>query len=87
MNYLHVAILEDTQECFVSTTEQGLRVQVTSALDKKSIPAFTDDEWADCVKGDLSCDRAADCAPFGTIYYYRSESQLVEKASGLGMSN
>jgi hypothetical protein len=80
MNYLHIAILEDTEECLVSYTENGLREQVTDSLAKRAIYGLTDDEWADCVKGELSCDRATDCLPFGVIYYYKTESRLEESS-------
>ena len=78
MNYLHVAILEDTEECLVSKTENGLRLQVTGSLNKRTIKDLTDDEWADCVKGEVNCDRGIDCQPFGIIYYYKTESRLEE---------
>jgi hypothetical protein len=82
MNYLHIAILEDTEECLVSYTENGLRDQVTGSLAKRSIQTLTDEEWMDCVTGGVSCDRATDCSPFGVIYYYKTESRLEENVDG-----
>ena len=83
MNYLHIAILEDTQECLVSYTEIGLRIQVAGSLHKRGIDAMTDEEWEDCVKGEVTCDRETDCLPFGTIYYYKTESNLEEHVNGI----
>ena len=82
MNYLHVAILEDTEECLVSKSEKGLRSQVTDSLSKRAITDLTDEEWADCVKGEINCDRATNCLPFGIIYYYKTESRLEENVDG-----
>ena len=76
MEYLHVALLDDTEECLVSYTESGLREQVSESLFKRSIPPLNDEEWADCVKGEDSCERGTDCTPFGVIYYYKTESKL-----------
>ena len=86
MNYLHVAVLEDSEECFVAYTEIGLREQVTGSLVKRGIDAMTDDEWADCVTGEVTCDREVDCLPFGTIYYYKTESRLAEHVNGVSIS-
>jgi len=80
MNYLHVAIIEDTGDCLVSHTENNLRLQVTDSLALRAIPAMTDEEWADCVKGQAICDVAQDCLPFGIIYYYKTEEKLGELA-------
>ena len=85
MNYLHVAILEDTEECLVSRTEKGLRFQITDSLSKRGITGLTDDQWADCVKGEMNCDIATDCLPFGIIYYYKTESRLEE--NGISQEN
>jgi hypothetical protein len=81
MNYLHIAIIEDTNECLVSFTETGLRGQVTGSLINRGIDALNDEEWADCVKGEVNCDRTTDCLPFGTIYYYKTESKLGDMAA------
>jgi hypothetical protein len=48
------------------------------SLANRGIAGLSDEEWADCVKGDISCDRATDCLPFGVIYYYKTESRLGE---------
>ena len=76
MNYLHVAILDDFEKCLVDHTEEGLREQVAYSLAKRSIAPLTDDEWADCVKGEPNDSKTNDCLPFGTIYYYKTESML-----------
>lgn len=82
MKYLHVAVMEDLEECLVSYTEEGLRKQVNDILAINSIGAPTDEEWADCVKGEeTTCDVAPDCLPFGVILYYKTESKL-EAAGG-----
>lgn len=86
MNYLYIAILGFSEECFVSNTEQGLREQVTGSLAKRNIAPFTDDEWTDCVKGEYNKDKTADCLPFGIIYFYKTESRLGEMSSA-GMSS
>jgi hypothetical protein len=81
MNYLYIAIVEDSEECFVSDTDQGLREQVNGTLAKRSIAPFTDVEWADCVKGEYNKDKTPDCLPFGIIYFYKTESRLEEMSS------
>ena len=78
MKYLHVGIIEDSEKCLVSFTEVGLRLQITDSLAKRSIASFTDDEWADCVKGEYNQDKTIDCLPFGVIFYYKTESKLGE---------
>jgi hypothetical protein len=80
MNYLHVAILEDFEKCLVSHTEEGLRQQVSDSLAKKSIAPLTNEEWADCVKGEDNVGIANDCLRFGAIFYYKTESKLGKKA-------
>jgi len=87
MNYLHIAIIEDSGECLVSYTELGLREQVVGSLALRGVDGLTDEEWADCVKGEISCDRATDCLPFGTIYYYKTVSRLDEHVNGVGAGN
>jgi hypothetical protein len=78
MNYLHVGIIEASQECLASHTEEGLRQQVTDSLSTRSIAAFTDEEWADCVKGEFNSHVEINCLPFGVITYYKIESRLGE---------
>ena len=80
MEYLHVAILEDFEKCLVSHTEEGLRQQVADSLTKKSIAPLTDEEWADCVKGEENEGTANDCLRFGAIFYYKTESKLGKMA-------
>ncbi len=83
MNYLYVAIIEDSNECLVSFTDEDLREQVTHSLAKRSIVPFTDAEWADCVKGEYNREKTIDCLPFGVIYYYKTESKLEEMIVGI----
>lgn len=81
MNYLHVAIIEDSEECLVSQTEAGLRQQVVESLAMRSITSLTDAEWSDCVKGIAHDGITSDCLPFGVIYYYKTKSKLGASAA------
>jgi hypothetical protein len=83
MKYLHIAIVEDFEECLASHTEEGLREQVTDSLAKKSIGPLTDEEWANCVKGEPNDHITIDCLPFGAILYYKIESRLGEMVAAV----
>ncbi len=85
MNYLHIVILDDTEECFVSYTQMELREQVSASLTLRGINALNDEEWAECVTGEVTCDREIDCLPFGVIYYYKTEARLVGHLDGVGI--
>ena len=73
---MHVAIIEDFEECLVSNTELGLRGQVIASLAKKSIAAPTDEEWSDCVLSALPGDIETDYLTLSMISYYKTESNL-----------
>ena len=76
MNYMHVAILEDFEECLVSNTELGLRGQVITSLANKSLPAPSDEEWGDCVHSGYRGDITTDYLTLSMISYYKIESHL-----------
>ena len=78
MKYLHVAIIEDSEECLVSHTEKGLREQVIDVLAKKSITPPTDEEWLVCVLGKVDDHIKTDNLTLGLISYYKTESKLAE---------
>lgn len=76
MNYLHVAIMEDSEECLISTSEVGLRRQVTKSMTDRFLTGPTDAEWAFHVLSE-----GPDIMPmrkdgFGMITYYKTESRL-----------
>ncbi len=73
---MHVAILEDYEECFVSNTESGLRRQVIESFAKKSLPELTDEQWADCVSPGYRGSITGDFLPFPLISYYKTVSNL-----------
>ena len=76
MKYLHVAIIEDFEECLVSYTEEGLRTQVIVFLAKKSITPPTDEEWLVCILAEIEGDLTTDNLALGLITYYKTESRL-----------
>ena len=76
---MHVAIIEDFEECLVSNTELGLRGQVIQSLAKKSIAAPSDEEWADCVLSTQPGDIHTDYLSLSMISYYKTESHLGAK--------
>ena len=78
MKYLHVAIIEDFEECFVSYTEEGLRKQVTDSLAKKSIDPPTDEEWLVCIVAKVDDHIASNNLMLGLISYYKTEARLSE---------
>jgi hypothetical protein len=78
MKYLHVAIIEDFEECHVSYTEEGLRKQVTDSLAKKSIVPPTDEEWLVCVLAKVDEQIMTNNLTLGLISYYKTESRLKE---------
>jgi hypothetical protein len=90
MNYLHVAIIEDFEECLISASEEGLHGQVNAFLIKNSITPPTKAEWAVCVVGrdekeiPIESDAAA-----GLITYYKvgslmEKEQIIEKLKSMG---
>ena len=76
MNNLHVAIIEDFEECLVSNTELGLRNQVIDALAEKSITPPSDEEWSDCVKADDDYRIPTENPSLSLISYYKIESRI-----------
>jgi hypothetical protein len=76
MEYLHIAIIEDSEECLVSHTEEGLRKQVTDFLVGKSITPPTDEEWAVCVLAKDDGHIKTDNLALGLISYYKIESKM-----------
>jgi hypothetical protein len=76
MTYLHVAVVEDFEECFVSHTSDGLREQVAEFLTANSRIVPTDDEWVVLIMA--AEDRElSEAPPFLTpVTYYTTESRL-----------
>jgi hypothetical protein len=72
---LHVAVLDDFNECFVAYSEAGLRQQVSEWLLKHSVPVPTDAEWA-LTLGEDRYDVDLTTPADGWISYYMSESIL-----------
>ena len=77
MKYLHVAVIEDFEECLVSETVEGLREQVIESLTRKSITPPTDDEWLVCILAEVDTHIATDNLKLGLISYYKTESRLM----------
>lgn len=80
MEYLHVGIIEEFEECLASFTELGLRNQIASSLSGRSLAVLTDKEWLDCVKADGSENSDEECVGVSLISYYKIESDLGVKA-------
>ncbi|MDP4220550.1 MAG: hypothetical protein Q8916_11770 [Bacteroidota bacterium] len=80
MEYLHVGIIEEFEECLASFTELGLRNQIAKSLSGHSLAILTDQEWLDCVKADGSAEADEDCVGVSLISYYKIESDLGIKA-------
>ena len=76
MKYLHVAIIEDFEECLVSYTEEGLKKQVIVFLAKKNITPPTDEEWLNCILAEIDTEIETDNLSLGLISYYKTESKL-----------
>ncbi len=72
---LHVAVIDDFNECFVSFSEEELRKQVSEWLLKKSIAVPTDAEWALALGEDRYDVDTITQVP-GWISYYKTESRL-----------
>lgn len=77
MNYLHVAIIEDYEECLISNSEDGLRKQVDDYLTARSIVPPTDSEWMVCVLAKVEDEIETDNLALGLITYYKTESKLA----------
>lgn len=76
MKYLHVAILENYEECLVSDSEEGLREQVADYLAAKSLAPLTDEEWSVCITAVVDRFIPIDNLSAGLITYYKTESKL-----------
>lgn len=76
MRFLHVAIIEDYEECFVSSTLDGLQTQVAEWLRKKSKHVPSEEEWAALVLA-LEDRPVPTASPILTlISYYKTEFRL-----------
>jgi hypothetical protein len=80
MKYLHIAIIQDYEECLVDQTEEGLKKQVIDALVKKSLTPPTDEEWAVCILAKIDKDIEPDNLALGMVTYYMIESKLDVEA-------
>ena len=76
MKFLHVAIIEDYEECLASHSEEGLRKQVTASLSEKNIIPPTDEEWIICILAQIDGESETDNLSLGLISYYKIESKL-----------
>lgn len=76
MEYLHVAIIEDFEECLISRTQLGLREKVSAWLTAKSLPIPTDAEWAVCVLAEEDKLIEVKALTVGLISYYKADAQL-----------
>lgn len=76
MKYLHVAVIEDFEECLVSHTEEDLRKQVIVFLAEKNITPPTDEEWIVCILSEFDREITTVNLALGLITYYKTESKL-----------
>jgi hypothetical protein len=75
---LHVAIIEDYEECFISSTTEGLQKQVAEFLTKHALLVPTDEEWIVLYLA-LEDRPVPTASPLLTpISYYKTEFQLNE---------
>jgi hypothetical protein len=72
---LHIAVIDDFNQCFVSFSEKDLRMQVSSWLLLNSVAAPTDAEWA-LTLGEDRYDVDLTTPAAGWISYYQTESKL-----------
>ncbi|MFI5264437.1 MAG: hypothetical protein ACHQM6_07980 [Candidatus Kapaibacterium sp.] len=90
MNYLHVAVIEDFEECLISASEEGLREQINTFLTTNSITPPTDAEWAVCILAKTDEDiPLVNLAAIGLITYYKVDSRsekapLMAKLKAMG---
>ena len=89
MNYLHAAVIEDFEECFISASEEGLHTQVNTFLSTNSIIPPTDAEWAVCILAKSEDDIPIDnLGAVGLITYYKVDSrseknQIIAKLTAM----
>ena len=77
MNYLHAAVIEDFEECFISACEDDLREQVNVFLNKNSITPPTDAEWAVCISATTDEDvNLEHLTAVGLISYYKVDARM-----------
>lgn len=76
MKYLHVAVLEDYEECLVSGSVKGLRDQILESLGERSIIAPTDEEWLVCISAEAEWDIETENPILGGISYYKVQSKI-----------
>ena len=77
MNYLHAAVIEDFEECLISASEDGLRLQVSDFLLTKHITPPTDAEWAVCILAKVEDTITIEnITAVGMITYYKVDSRL-----------
>ncbi len=79
MKYLHIAVIENFEECLVSNSEEGLRKQVSDFLIEKSIIPPTDEEWSVCILAKYDKNIKTDNLTLGLISYYKIESNLEDE--------
>lgn len=73
---LHVAVIDDYNECFVAYSESELRKQVSEWLVRNSVKPPTDVEWA-LILGEDRYEEDVDWIAEGWISYYKTESKLT----------
>ena len=73
---LHVAVIDDFNECFVSYSDDELREQVSNWLLQNSVPPPTDAEW-ELILGEDRFDVDVATPALGWISYYKTESKLA----------
>ncbi len=78
-NSLHIAVLDDFNECFVSSTSDDLRIQVAGWLPTQSVAAPTDAEWAMTLGAD-NFDTELTSPSDDWISYYKTKSNLGPQA-------
>ncbi len=76
MDFLHVAIIEDFEECLISRSEDGLRTQVNEFLATNNIKPPTDEEWTVCVLAKEDREIPIDTFATGLITYYKAKAKL-----------
>jgi hypothetical protein len=78
VKYLHVAVIEDHEECFVSTSSDGLQKQVAAWLESQSLLVPTDEEWVILILA-LEDRPVPTASPLLTpISYYKTEFLLED---------
>ena len=77
MNFLHAAVVEDFEVCFISANENDLREQVNTFLIANSITPPTDAEWAICVLAKSEEEIPIEhLTAVGLISYYKIDARM-----------